>query len=226
MTEPAHDPNAAAERGARAYNPFMLTIYDTLVLGLVCRYVWRAPRTDMQELYDHNISDRHLELGPGTGYFLRHYKPLTRLALVDLNPQVLAHSARTLTQHRPETYRRNVLRPLDIEPPRFDSIGLNFLMHCIPGDFADKAVVFDHAAAVAAPGCRIFGSTLLGHREPHPRRARLLMATLNRVGVLANTADTLHDLDTQLARRFTDYQLTTHGSVAFFQARYEPQPAT
>ncbi len=27
---------------------------------------------------------------------------------------------------------------------RFDSIGLNFLLHCLPGTLREKAIVFDH----------------------------------------------------------------------------------
>lgn len=62
---------AAVERGAHAYSRALLACYDTVVLGVVCRLVWRAPRMHVRELYERNVTARHLELGPGTGYFLR-----------------------------------------------------------------------------------------------------------------------------------------------------------
>ncbi|WP_051020656.1 class I SAM-dependent methyltransferase [Nocardia araoensis] len=224
MTNPdTHAPTSeAVERGARAYTRALLTCYDVVVLGLVSRFVWRAPRARTQHHYDLHVGARHLELGPGTGYFLQHSlrrRPPERLALADLNPEVLTYSARRLALHRPEIYERNILRPLEIDPPRFDSIGLSFLLHCLPGCIRDKAVVFDHAAAVCAPGGRIFGSTVLGRREPHSPVARLLLAWFNRKGMFANTGDTLEDLERQLAHRFTDYRVARCGSVAFFQAR-------
>ncbi|MBF6296994.1 class I SAM-dependent methyltransferase [Nocardia amamiensis] len=220
---------AAAERGAQTYKPALLACYDTLVLGLVCRFVWRAPRRHMRALYERNVSARHLELGPGTGYFLRRsLRPglSTRLVLADLNPSVLMHCAHRLASHRPETYRRDVLHPFDIEPPLFESVGANFLFHCVPGSFVTKAIVFDHAAAVAAPGCRIFGSTILGRHARHTLAARLMSGWFNRTGLFSNTEDRIEDIETELARRFVDYRLTTRGSVAFFEARYAQDSST
>lgn len=209
------------KRGAAVYSRATLTWYDFAVLGLACRFVWRAPRTRTQILYDRHVSADHVELGPGTGYFLRRSPradSLNRLALVDLNDQVLTFASRQLASFRPETYRRDVLRRLDLGGARFGSAGLNFLLHCIPGTLAEKAVVFDRLADVVEPGGCIFGSTVLGPTARHTFAARRLLTRLNKAGVMHNLDDTAEDLDAALAARFPTYRLTTHGSVAFFEA--------
>jgi len=45
---------------------------DPLVLGPIARFVWRCPTTRLVERYRQHIRDRHLDVGPGTGYFLAH----------------------------------------------------------------------------------------------------------------------------------------------------------
>jgi hypothetical protein len=50
----------------------LLNAYDSLVLGPIARFVWRAPTTQLVERYRGHIRDRHLDVGPGTGYFLEH----------------------------------------------------------------------------------------------------------------------------------------------------------
>ncbi|WP_328990584.1 class I SAM-dependent methyltransferase [Kribbella sp. NBC_01245] len=208
-------------RGAAVYSRALLTWYDLFVLGLACRFVWRAPRPLTQAVYDRHVSANHVELGPGTGYFLRRSSRadnLNRLALVDLNDQVLTYASRRLAAFRPETYQRDVLRPLDLDGAQFGSAGLNFLLHCIPGTIAEKAVVFDQLADVVEPGGRIFGSTVLGPTARHSFAARRLLTRLNKAGVMHNRNDTLDDLTDALAARFTNYRVTLHGSVAYFEA--------
>lgn len=64
---------AADDPGYRAqgeYTPAFLTVYDALVLGLFCRSVWHASAADTVRDYERHVGRRHLEIGPGTGYFL------------------------------------------------------------------------------------------------------------------------------------------------------------
>ncbi|OPC84902.1 methyltransferase type 12 [Embleya scabrispora] len=172
--------------------------------------------------YDRNIGARHLDLGPGTGFFLdrcRHRSPRPQIALVDLNPTVLTKASTRLRRFGPDTFERDVLSPFELDGKRFDSAGLNFLLHCLPGGMAHKAKVFDHARAHVVPGGRIFGSTVLATGVAHGKRARKLLGELNEKGTFDNRGDALADLEAELAARFTDYRLTVRGSVALFEAR-------
>src|SRR5262249_28963545 len=78
--------------------------------------------------------------------------PQPRLALLDLNRNSLHIAARRLVRYRPEIYRANVLEPLSIVGPRFDSNGVSALLHCLPGTMRAKAVALDHLKALLNPG--------------------------------------------------------------------------
>nr|CAJ42328.1 O-methyl transferase [Streptomyces steffisburgensis] len=208
--------------GTATYTRRVLSLYDTLVLGVVCRRVWQCDRAEMLAGYDRNIAERHVDLGPGTGFFLdrcRHRTPRPRIALVDLNPLVLKKAATRLRRFAPATYQRDVLSPFELGGERYESAGLNFLLHCLPGGMAHKARVFDHVRAHVVPGGRIFGSTVLAEGVPHGKRAYKLLDSLNEKGTFDNRGDTLSGLEAELDARFTEYRLTVRGSVALFEAR-------
>ncbi|MEU9336277.1 class I SAM-dependent methyltransferase [Streptomyces sp. NPDC048290] len=219
--------------GTATYTRQVLSLYDILVLGIICRRVWRCDRAEMLAGYDRNIGERHLDLGPGTGFFLdrcHHRSARPRIALVDLNPVVLRKAAARLRRFEPLAYQRDVLSPFELgeegeragkdghEGEKYDSAGLNFLLHCLPGGMAHKARVFDHVRAHVVPGGRIFGSTVLTEGVPHSGRAYKMLDSLNEKGTFDNRDDSLSGLETELSSRFTDYRLTVRGSVALFEA--------
>ncbi len=59
----------------------------------------------------------------------------------------------------PRVLQANVLKPLPLPPSSFDSIGMNYLLHCVPGSMVDKSRIFPGLAALLAPGGVLFGST-------------------------------------------------------------------
>jgi SAM-dependent methyltransferase len=212
--------------GAAHYSPLLLTAYDPWVLGFVCWAVWRCPRRNMLRLYNRNVGERHLDLGPGTGFFLQRswYSTSTpQLTLVDLNDNVLRKAAKRLSKYRPALYRRDVLQPLNLGTARFDSVGMNFLLHCLPGGIPHKATVFDHARHYVEPGGRIFGSTVLAHGVWHGKFAPRALELLNKDGVMSNENDSLDQLDAELATRFRNYRVTPCGSVALFEATVDAE---
>ena len=219
MSEPTARETLA---GTAVYTPEWLAEYDAVVLEKVSRQVWRCDPSVMLEWYERNIGSRHVDLGPGTGYFLdkcRHSSPRPRIALVDLNSAVLVEAATRLRRFRPVTFQRDVLSPFALDDEPFHSAGLNFLLHCLPGEMARKARVLDHARAHVVPGGRIFGSTVLMDGVRHSKAARRLLDTLNDRGTFSNRGDSLEGLSAELASRFTDHRLIVHGSVALFEAR-------
>ena len=101
----------------------------------------------------------------------------------------------------------------------FESVGLNWLLHCLPGNIATKSVVFDHARTVLAPGGVVFGSTVLSGGVRHTRWSRWMMERLNRDGTFTNRDDDLVGLTTQLDQRFDSAQVEVVGAVGIFSAR-------
>lgn len=210
-----------ASTGAEIYSKPVLAVYDAFVHGLSNRWAWRCPTSSILDLYDRHVSDNHLDVGVGTGYFpdrCRYPSSRPRLVLVDLNPNSLAVSAARLARYRPETHVVNVLEPFDLKPG-FDSIAINYVLHCLPGSMAGKGIVFRRLAAILNEGGVVFGTTLLGDGVPRSRMAARLMAIYNAKSIFSNEQDDLPDLERNLAEHFRDFDLWVIGCAAFFVGR-------
>lgn len=213
--------SVARARGLeKTYTRRVLAWYDIFVLGIVCRFVWRCSREHMLAAYNRNVGASHLDLGPGTGYFLDHCKfPISRpsIVLADLSEEAIQHAECRISRYQPVTVRADVLEPLDLREQRFDSVGMNMLLHCLPGDMVEKARVFDHVSPYLRKSGRIFGCTVLAHGVTHTRLAGKLLDSFNADETFHNRNDSLQDLNSELLRRFSNFRLWTQGSVAFFE---------
>ncbi|QQE87108.1 class I SAM-dependent methyltransferase [Azotobacter chroococcum] len=210
------------EAGQAVYTRRMLALYDFVVLGVSNPFIWKCPTRRLEEHYARHLSANHLDVGVGTGYFLdrcRFPADAPRVALMDLNPDTLAFAAQRIARHAPKTYRRNVLEPIALSGEGFDSVGVNYLLHCLPGSLAEKAVVFDHLKALMNPGAVIFGSTLLQGGVPRSALARGLMAAYNRKGIFSNREDDLETLQHELGQRFREVSVEVLGCAALFSGR-------
>jgi SAM-dependent methyltransferase len=220
VPRPVVHPSDPAYRGQAVYSRGMLLAYDTLVVRLSNTLVWRCPAAEIRALYARHLTSVHLDVGPGTGYYLDHCRmpDRLRLTLLDANPQVLSYAGERLRRYRPAVHTADVLKPISLPPGSFRSIGLSYVLHCVPGDIAAKAVLLDNLSPLLEPGGVVFGATILGEPDRHNAAGRALMRIYNRKGIFANTADTLDDLDRALAGRFARYELTVTGTVALFAA--------
>jgi SAM-dependent methyltransferase len=168
----AISPDHPAYAGQARYTAGFLRVYDTVVLRVNGRLAWRCPPRRLVRLYDEHVSARHLDIGVGTGYLLDKCRYPTQspdITLMDLNPAPLQVAAKRLHRYRPKTHQANALEPFGLPPATFESVGLNWLLHCLPGNIAAKSVVFDHAITVLAPGGVVFGSTVLSGGCGTPR---------------------------------------------------------
>jgi SAM-dependent methyltransferase len=209
------------EAGQAVYSPMVLRTYDWIVLGISNRFLWRCPTAELRRLYDRNVSGRHLDVGVGTGYFLDKAKwPVAKpaITLLDLNPNCLAAASRRISRFSPQSVQANALAPLPFLGP-FQSAGLCYLLHCLPGAIAEKGVVFDNLAPVLERGARVFGATIMQGNAPRSMPAQALMNLYNNKGIFSNVADTVEDLHAALCRRFRDVEVNLRGTVALFEAR-------
>jgi hypothetical protein len=212
----------AVSAGQAVYDKRTLAIYDLLVLGLSNRWIWRCPTPVQLAHYDENISANHLDVGVGSGYFLdkcRFPVGAPRVALMDLNRNSLEVSARRIARHKPRAYVRNALDPIPFEEEKFDSVGVNYLLHCLPGTMEQKSVAFDHLKALMNPGAVIFGATLLQGGVERSGAAKRLMAFYNRKRIFSNEGDSLTGLERALSARFHSVTIRVHGCGALFSAR-------
>jgi len=218
-TDSANSLSKEVEAGQAVYSPRVLKLYDLFVLGLSNRLIWRCPSHHLLNLYNEHVTPNHLDVGVGTGYFLDHCRfpaPNPRLVLVDLNRNCLDATARRVGRYSPVTLQRNILQPFAVDGDKFDSIGLNYVMHCLPGTLPSKAIVFDHLQALLNPGGTLFGSTLLSTGVPRGYAARRLMSLYNRQGIFSNRSDSLQDLQQALSTRFTTWHVEPIGCAALF----------
>jgi 2-polyprenyl-3-methyl-5-hydroxy-6-metoxy-1,4-benzoquinol methylase len=208
--------------GQAVYTKRTLAVYDFLVLGVSNRYIWRCPTRRLEEHYRKHVTANHLDVGVGTGYFLSRCSfpsQTPRIALMDLNADALEFTARRIQRHKPTKYCRNVLEPISIDAPMFDSVGINYVLHCLPGPIESKAVAFDHLKALMNPEAVLFGSTLLQGGVPRSWLAERLMGAYNMKGIFSNRHDDLESLKRALRQRFREVAVEVVGCAALFSAR-------
>jgi hypothetical protein len=215
-------PDEAAVAAAHAiYTPFMLSFYDRLVHGLSNRFAWRCPTDRLIGLYRDALSPRHLEAGVGTGFFVDRANParFEELTLLDINRHCLARSAQRLARYRPLLCEANLLAPIGSELEPADSVGLTYVLHCLPGRMAEKLKAVDHLRPVMNKGAVLFGATILGRDIEPNAPARFLLRLYNDKGVFNNVDDDLAGLTGGLKARFGEVDIETRGCVALFRAR-------
>lgn len=210
------------EAGQAIYTQRTLAAYDFVVLSVSNHLVWQCPTQQLVKHYNKHVSANHLDVGVGTGYFLDRCQfpsPTPRIALMDLNSNALEFAAQRIARHNPETYCCNVLDPISLAAEKFDSVGINYLLHCIPGSIKSKSVAFDHLKALMNPNAIIFGSTLLQGGIERNWGAKRLMAVYNKQGIFSNQFDDLEGLKRSLRDRFRNVSVEVVGCAALFSGQ-------
>ncbi len=208
-----------AYRGQREYTPLFLSIYDAVILGFLTPVVWRCPTARLVDNYRRHVGRRHLDVGPGTGYFLERagLPDGSSVTLLDPNVNVLRHASRRLRRLAVTTVEADVLKPLPVAGP-YDSAALNGVLHCLPGPLPRKAAAVANVAAVLAPTGVLFGASIIGRTGRHTRISRQMLETNNRRGTFDNLDDTPDGLRDILAASFERVELETVGTMAIFTA--------
>ncbi|MQY11613.1 hypothetical protein SRB5_17320 [Streptomyces sp. RB5] len=218
LTEPL-DPRIVHSQAV--YTRSKLAIYDKWVLGVFCPLVWRCPPRVMRRLYDEHAGKVHLDIGPGTGYFVdrcRFPTATPRITLLDLSRECLDMSAAVLARYAPETCQANLMHPLPLPAKHFDSAAMNLVFHTIPGGWDGKGIILKHVAETLKPGGTLFGTTVLAEGVPMNRLTRKMVLEQHRRGNFQNQGDDPQGLERQLARYFDDFEVRVHGAVAVFRA--------
>ncbi|MFN0073455.1 MAG: class I SAM-dependent methyltransferase [Chloroflexota bacterium] len=210
------------------YRAPFLAVYDWFVLGFMNHVMWRCPTRTLLAQYDAYVSAHHLDVGVGTGYYLDQCQFPTlspSLTLLDVSPSPLKWAARRLSRYEPRLHATSVLEPIDLAGERFDSIGLNYVVHCLPGRFPAKAAAFRNLRPLLRPGGVLFGATMLGKGVHRHLPAECFFRASNMLRVFGNRHDDLGALKQALTEQFSQVEIRVVGCMALFVAHLDGEGA-
>lgn len=217
--------NQSAKAGQAVYTKSSLSLYDIWVLGVSNTFLWKCPTKHLRKEFSTHATDNHLDVGVGTGYYLD--KCLSnikrRVALLDMNKNSLQSASTRINRFNPEIYCRNVLEPIELNGKPFDSISVNYLLHCMPGNISEKSIMFRYLEPLLNENGTLFGSTILGQGSNPGFLARQLMSFYNKKGIFDNTDDDLIGLQAALDKYFQEVKIVKQGCVAIFSAKKLPR---
>lgn len=216
------------QKGQAAYTPLLLKIYDLWVLDISNTWIWRCSKHILQKQFNQYTTTNHLDIGVGTGYYLKQYAwPLdAQLALMDLNPHCLEVAKKINQNIAPRVYLHDIFKPDETLSSQFDSISINYLLHCLPGTMETKSTAIANATSMLAPGGILFGATILADANLHTRMSRSLCAFYNKKGIFSNEKDTLEALKAALEQHLTQVEITVVGCVALFKGNRSGKAST
>ncbi|KAF5679280.1 hypothetical protein FDENT_8793 [Fusarium denticulatum] len=213
--------------GAKYYSSLALNLYDLWVLKISNSFAWGCPTSSvLQPYFTGNLGRKHMDVGVGTGYF-----PATALeqlgqdgspqsiTLVDLNENSLELAKKRIGRSGiAQTILADALRPLPGNLPRFDSISIFYLLHCLPGPPRHKASIFKNLKAYLNDGGVLFGATVLGKGVEHNLFGELIMTVYNWAGIFDNRLDSQEAFVGVLKENFARVESEVVGRVLLFRA--------
>ena len=215
------DAEKKAQQSIRIYNRLSLYFYDIYVHGFVAPSIFKCKTANILDLYRQNTSSQHLEAGVGTAYLLMKSRVLDKihnLAILDMNKDCLAFSRQKLKEVNPQLFQVNLLESFAGHDMYYDSIAINYVLHCIPGNFTEKAVVFSNLKAHMSSKGILFGSTVLFPDPATSRFAHRLVSIYNQSGVFNNRQDDEAGLLQALRANFSQVECRQIGDIAIFRA--------
>lgn len=214
----ALDIDRRTRKSQRFFNPLLLSIYDFFLFNFISPYLWGCKEALLVNWYRSLCGTKHLEVGVGTGHLLDKSSPaIHRLSLMDLSVSCLDKTSKRLKRYNPNTWHKNILLPLNDVEDRFDSISINYVMHCVAGTYKTKGVSFGYLKNLLTDDGVLFGASVL-RTDDSGRAARILMNLLNWTGVFNNNGDTIQDLQESLQRHFRFSKVIKRSSSALFIA--------
>lgn len=213
--------DADIKKGLAAYTPILLKIYNLLVLNISNTWIWRCHKRIQLQQFNRYITENHLDIGVGTGYYLKHcqWPSSAKLSLMDLNPHCLNVAKKLLQDRAPEVYLHDVFQSNANLLGRFNSISMNYLLHCLPGNMDTKSAAIASATSMLQPNGVLFGATILADANLHTKTSQGLCAFYNKKGIFSNREDTLDALKHMIAQHLTDIEISVIGCVALFKGR-------
>lgn len=217
--------NSISQDDSVIYKSWDLLIYEVWVLGIVSTWAWGCG-TDQYLLpqFRANVGQKHhLDVGSGTGYYLRkgNLPPSTKLTLVDLERPALEVGLKRCGRTSGVDVHglvADILQPLPVDD-QFDSVSMYYLLHCIPAPVEAKCHIFQHIKKNMTADGVIHGANVLGRgvRRDNAFAAHVRRRVLE-AGIFHNEEDNAYDFEHALRNNFHEVQTSVVGSVFVFRA--------
>jgi SAM-dependent methyltransferase len=204
------------------YKSWDLFIYEIWVLGIVSTWAWGCSTAKyLIPLFRSNVGKNHLDIGTGTGYYLRKAEvpASTKLTLIDLERPALEVGMKRCGRKDVRGIVGDVMEPLDIQD-KFDSVSMYYLLHCIPATVEEKCRIFANVKNVMTEDGVLHGANVLGKgiRKDNMFAAHIRHVVL-RDGILHNREDNAYDFEHALRENFENVETWVVGSVFLFRAQ-------
>lgn len=207
--------NKSSHAGQKVYSKAVLKIYNFWVLFFNNRFLWKCKTSNLVNLYSKNITANHLDIGVGSGYLLNKVRDkLSKVTLMDLNPTCLDYVENKLKDKEISKLKTDIL--VDVPEAfhnQFDSIGANYLIHCLP-DNDNKDMVFKNISKMLKSTGVAFGSTIIN--EYDSKMASSVANKFNEKGIFDNSGDTYEKIEKYIKENFQNYDIYKIGSVCIF----------
>ncbi|KAF4337771.1 Methyltransferase [Fusarium beomiforme] len=194
--------------------------------------------------YSPTISQRHVDIGVGTGYFpTKAIQDIGRnpknqyLALVDLSEHSLATARKRVLLKHPEVQVDCVLAdaaqplPEPLTGKAFDSASLFLVMHHMPQPTASKSNAITNAKSLLTDDGVLVGCTVLGKQwekteqgyrvkseKPLGRAASFILGFYNKRGIFDNWQDDPNVLAEALEAEFKEVEANIVAMMFVFRA--------
>ena len=193
-----------------------LKFYDFMVNDINCRYAWRCHKKNIFENYRNNIKTHHLEIGPGTGYFLKYNSNIKKLYLMDINNDTLNFTKKNMLEYcnNITTINHNIFENR-YHINNINSIGINYELHCVPGKLEnniDKLVTNLNSNNKLS----FFGATVLNDNNLQTYLSKTELKLLNNYGIFNNSEDYSYNLINYFQYNNFDYKFNIIGNVIIF----------
>jgi ubiquinone/menaquinone biosynthesis C-methylase UbiE len=204
--------------GQAIYTPTSLKFYDLFVTHLSNRWIWRCDNQKLLKQYERFMGENHLDIGVGTGFYLRKCDKshLQQLTLMDLNEHCLSWAKQHIDFSKIQTIVGDVFKRHENLKDTFDSISINYLLHCIPGSKQDKEIAIKSIGTMLKPGGRLFGATIVSDTSLKTFMSNKLMGYYNRKKIFSNKTDTLQSIKEILDCNLDSLEIYSLGCVALF----------
>lgn len=138
---------------------------------------------------------------------------------MDLNNHSLAHAKQQLANLIIETVQADIFQSDPTMQEKFDSISINYLLHCLPGSMPEKSLALKHAASMLKKNGVLFGATILSDEKMQTTMSRKLMSFYNRKSIFSNQSDNLANLTKALERNLNNISITCYAVLQFLQGK-------